>query len=230
MENAAKALTIAGTILISLIVISALIFMFREIRGIKSQDASNQKTQQIIDFNKSYESYDKTLYGSELLSLASKIEDYNRRYIVSDGYQPIKLIIGSGISASDFPNELIQQHGFDSNDASKILMEYRNYIEEILMKYYKSSNNLEALHEANGIIKNTSNITTSDQYTRADYQIDQIAKKIGKDRTEILNRVENDYKNYQKYENLKTDKNKFTCNEIKYDNGNGRITSMKFSK
>ena len=73
MENASRALTIAGTILISLIVISALILMFRELRGNKVQEADIQRIEQTEKFNKSYESYKKTLYGSELLSLANKI-------------------------------------------------------------------------------------------------------------------------------------------------------------
>lgn len=221
MENAAKALTIAGTILISLIVISALIFMFREIRGIKSQDASNQKTQQIIDFNKSYESYDKTLYGSELLSLASKIEDYNVRYTAADGYQPIKLIINSGINNTDISN-------FNSNDASSSLTSYRDTIENLMKNIYKSSNNLEALNDCIEKMEENENEKTSDVYTRAYYQKGQILNKIGK--TSLNDdTIKSDYEKYKKYQELKTGK-KFKCKGIEYDNGNGRIISMTFSQ
>ena len=52
MENAAKALTIAGTILISVLVISAVVFMYRDLTSVKRQDAENQKVQEITDFNK----------------------------------------------------------------------------------------------------------------------------------------------------------------------------------
>ena len=218
MENAAKALTIAGTILISLIVISALIFMFREIRGIKSQDTSNQRTQEIINFNKSYESYDKTLYGSELLSLASKIEDYNVRYTATDGYQPIKLIISSGITNYDISN-------FDRDDASSSLTKYRDNIENLMKNTYKSSNNLEALYKANSIMKDNS--YTSKEYTRAEQQKKEILNKIGKNENDI--NIEENYNEYNKYKELKTGK-KFTCNGIDYDDGNGRIISMKFSQ
>lgn len=221
MENAAKALTIAGTILISLIVISALIFMYREITGIKRQESSNQKTEEIINFNKSYESYNKTLYGSELLSLASKIEDYNRRYIVSDGYQPIKLIIGSGITNSDIT-------GFNGDDASKSLKEYRENIEQLMKDTYKSSNNLEALNDCIAKMKENENDKTSDVYTRAYYQKGQILNKIGQ--TSLNDdTIKNDYKKYKKYQELKIGK-KFKCEGIKYDNGNGRIISMTFSQ
>lgn len=220
MENAAKALTIAGTILISLIVISALIFMFREIRGIKSQDASNQKTQEIINFNKSYESYNKTLYGSELLSLASKIEDYNTRYTATDGYKPIKLIISSGINNTDISN-------FNSNDASSSLTAYRDKIETLMKNTYKSSNNLESLYQADSIMKENLYIKTSKEYARAEQQKKEILNKIGKSESEID--IEEDYNNYNKYKDLKTGK-KFICNGIEYDERNGRIISMTFSQ
>lgn len=65
MENAAKALTIAGTILISVLVISAVVFMYRDLTSVKRQDAENQKVQEITDFNKSFESFDKNTKRSK---------------------------------------------------------------------------------------------------------------------------------------------------------------------
>lgn len=217
MENAAKALTIAGTILISLIVISALIFMFREIRGIKSQDASNQKTQQIIDFNKSYESYNKTLYGSELLSLANKMSDYNKGLLNKygankDGYEDMNLEV-------KFKNELI----------GKNIEYFTNLIEENdkLMEKYKSSNYLEGLYKAYDIITGNLYIKTSKEYTSAEKQRDEILSKIGKTDSDIKSNINNDYGQYEKYQELKT--KRFKCTETTYSD-NGRIQSMTFEE
>ena len=136
MENASKALMMAGTILISLIVISALIFMFREIRGTKTQGASNQKTQEIINFNKSYESYNKTLYGSELLSLANKMSDYNKGLVNKYGDD----------------KDCYEDMNLEVKFKNKENKEFNYFVELIkendeLMKTYKSSNNLETLYE-----------------------------------------------------------------------------------
>lgn len=207
MENASKALMMAGTILISLIVISALIFMFREIRGTKTQDASNQKTQEIINFNKSYESYNKTLYGSELLSLANKMSDYNKGLVNKygddkDGYEDMELEVS-------FKNER------GTGDISYFI----GLIEgnDKLMKTYISSNNLETLYKA---------MVTDTEKPSAENQKNQILQKIGKEEKDI-NNLEEDYEQYNKYRELKT--KRFKCTNTEYSE-NGRIQSMKFEE
>ena len=45
-----------------------------ESQRIKQEDVEVQKVE---DFNKSYLSYEKVLYGSELLGLVNKMSDYN---------------------------------------------------------------------------------------------------------------------------------------------------------
>ncbi len=178
MENASRALTIAGTILISLIVISALILMFRELRGNKVQEADIQRIEQTEKFNKSYESYKKTLYGSELLSLANKMKDYNTRVAGKDGYEEMELevtINGVGKKDIDYFTDIIDE-------------------ESKLMNTYKSAGNLEALYETNN--KDTE---------AAKYQRNQILKKINKTEDELGN-LNKDYETYQKYSGLKNKK------------------------
>lgn len=206
MENASKALMMAGTILISLIVISALIFMFREIRGTKTQGASNQKTQEIINFNKSYESYNKTLYGSELLSLANKMSDYNKGLVNKygddkDGYEDMNLEV-------KFKNK--------ENKEFNYFVELIKENDE-LMKTYKSSNNLETLYKA---------MVTDTEKPSAENQKNQILQKIGKEEQDIKN-LEEDYEQYNKYRELKT--KRFKCTNTEYSE-NGRIKLMQFEE
>lgn len=94
MENASKALIMAGSILLALLVIGALIFMFREVGSNRQSDQEEVKQAQINEFNKSYLSYEKTLYGSELLSLVNKMEDYNKKENQeNNGYTPMEITI-----------------------------------------------------------------------------------------------------------------------------------------
>lgn len=102
MENAAKALTIAGGVLIAVMLAVLVYYVF-------TQWGESQKTQQedvdtvkIEEFNKSYLSYEKVLYGSELLGLVNKMSDYNisddvryNAYGTMDLKVEIKLLSGS---------------------------------------------------------------------------------------------------------------------------------------
>ena len=75
MENAAKALSIAGGILIAVMLAVLVYYVFThwgESQRIKQEDVEVQKVE---DFNKSYLSYEKVLYGSELLGLVNKMSD-----------------------------------------------------------------------------------------------------------------------------------------------------------
>ena len=80
MENATKALLIAGGILLSLIIISSLLFMVRHLRRIRQAEAQKIETEQLQKFNQEYEVYNKKLmYGAEVLSVINKIDNYNRK-------------------------------------------------------------------------------------------------------------------------------------------------------
>ena len=80
MENASRALVIAGGVLLSLIIIGVVMFAYR---GITSK------------INEQIEKYTKksVIYGSEVLSICNAIEDYSRKYPESEGYPKITAII-----------------------------------------------------------------------------------------------------------------------------------------
>lgn len=103
MENASKALVMAGTLLISIIVINALLYMFNHLTGYQRTAQTVSTERQISEFNKEYISFEKNLYGSELLSLVNKAVDYNTKY-QNDGYVPITIkltvVTGTGLNNS----------------------------------------------------------------------------------------------------------------------------------
>ena len=55
MENASKALAIAGGMLIALLIIGTLVFMFQRISDYRRQEQNEERLQQVIEFNKEYE-------------------------------------------------------------------------------------------------------------------------------------------------------------------------------
>ena len=91
MENASKALIMAGSVLIAMIVISLLVALFTNLKNLQNTQLSTEQVEQATEFNKQYDVYDRNVYGSELLSLANKIKDYNIRQAEMNDYTKIEL-------------------------------------------------------------------------------------------------------------------------------------------
>ena len=92
MENASKALIIAGGVLISLLVISLLVLTFNGISNYQKSLQSQEATEQAVDFNKNFEGYNrKTVYGSDIISIANLVVDYNTQEADEKDYQNIEV-------------------------------------------------------------------------------------------------------------------------------------------
>lgn len=81
MENASKALIMAGGVLISLLIIGLLLLMFTRLSDYQKTGDNSKRTSQIAKFNMEYEGYldDKGIKGADILSLINKIIDYNAK-------------------------------------------------------------------------------------------------------------------------------------------------------
>lgn len=102
MENASKALTIAGGVLIAVMLAVLVYYVFTQWGESQKMKQEDVDTVKIEEFNKSYLSYEKVLYGSELLGLVNKMSDYNisddvkyNAYGTMDLKVEIKLLSGS---------------------------------------------------------------------------------------------------------------------------------------
>ena len=83
MENASKALLIAGGILMSLIIASIFIYAFMKISNFMDDTSENPYEQQLADFNSGFEAYDKKImYGIDIISVINQAIDNNKRYRV----------------------------------------------------------------------------------------------------------------------------------------------------
>ena len=79
MENASKALLIAGAVLLAMIVISAIMIVQGEMgEEIKRQDESLE-AKQLAEFNMKYKSYEKDVRGIDLRSLMNTADDDNSK-------------------------------------------------------------------------------------------------------------------------------------------------------
>lgn len=205
MENASKALLMAGTILISLIVISAFVFAYRDLTSVKRQEAENQKVEEIAEFNKSFESYEKDLNGTQIFSLINKINDYNEKYVtrMNEGYEEITLDIKNGKSIDDYKK-------------------LQDDVTKMMSNTYKSSNYLEALHDA----YEKKDTGTDEEKTKAQITIDAVKEKIGKAANDKQTICDN-YKTYNEYKALKN--KTFKSEGVDYYS-NGRIKSMTYTQ
>lgn len=81
MENASKAIIMAGGILIGVIILSVLVLVFGPMGDIYEEQGTSLSIEQLEKYNRQFNTFDKSLYGSELLSLKNLLEDYNYRIL-----------------------------------------------------------------------------------------------------------------------------------------------------
>ena len=207
MENASKALMMAGTVLIALMVISALVFMYRDLTSEKRQESENQKVEETAEFNKSFESYEKDLKGTQMFSIANKIIDYNEKYAGKDGYEEITLTV----------------HTDRGNKNAQYYADLQANVDKMINEKYKSSSNLEALYEARN------NETSTDEKTRTQVEqtIKELQKELGDKYNAAYQNVIRDWNQYSKYKDLKT--KTYKSDGITYYS-NGRIKTMIYTQ
>ena len=80
MENATRALTMAGGILIALMILGALMLMFNNLSNYQNQNDASLKSSQVAEFNNQFEPYNKSdLTLMELKTAWNKIQSNNKK-------------------------------------------------------------------------------------------------------------------------------------------------------
>ena len=93
MENASKALIMAGGVLLGILLISLLLSVYTQMNKTQEESAKIQATKELAEFNAYYESYNKeVVYGAEILTLINKAKETNEDGITIN----IKVIDVSG--------------------------------------------------------------------------------------------------------------------------------------
>lgn len=208
MENATKALEIAGSVLLGVLILGLLVFEYRKISNLKKVEEDVKVSQQSEDFNKKFEAYNRNLYGSELLSLANQIQDYNDRY--------------AGEKTNQYENQGYQK------------VEVKTTIKTATNKLAAGTYDLsEFLKVYNALASDIENMNKNCKYNNK--SISYWANS-GKETERIFpdknNKIYDKIKEYKNLYNEQLDitRKTFKCTKINYDNKNGRITNMTFEE
>lgn len=218
MENATKALEMAASVLIGILIIGLIVFAYTQLSDLRQTEENAKAIEQASDFNQPYEVYNKDgVYGSELLSLANRVVDYNTR-TDSDGYTDIELII----KFSDLPQNM-DNNRYNSRYNFSLQMTG----EELVASYEKLSKDITQ----KGSTSLTSDVAVNG--ARVTKKIVQWSKLSNVTlRTYFNSGVPSDVTEYTDLCDAQTDLSRkvFKQPKITYDSNNGRITKMEFEE
>ena len=235
MENASKALIIAASVLIAMLIIGAAVYMFNVMSSIQAEEEASSQTQIITEFNQKFDVYNrKILYGSDILSLANMIDDYNvRETVESKMYQEMQIhvTIKKQLTSSTDKKYSISAGTYTAQQLrDKLIAEGKNSVTDKI-------NEIEATYSQRGrmSIQNLNNLQLkSNSYITGTgtYQ-DAFQQEIAKDIYRNLD-VEEDIQTYVDLSAILKDfRTKiFSCTQVRYDeqNQNGRIVEMNFEE
>lgn len=225
MENASKALIIAGSILIAVLVISLVVAFYGNIRNIVATKNKTDTEKEIAEYNKYYDAFDRNdVNGIELYSLINKVYDYNKTQADNEGYVELELSV-------TFNNSVVK--GTYSGSPLKDIFDERQ------IKVNDYTNNQ---YKAGRATINISKVASMRSNVRTEYLNElniTLDTKISSLNNMTVNDAINDY-NEKKSELAILKSATFSASVFKfedktsgtsgfeYDDNTSRITSMKF--
>lgn len=140
MENASKALLMAGGILIALLVIGALLLMFNQISTYQQFETSSDKNAQLAKFNMDFERYldDKGISGADIVTLANKVVDYNNKENTTHNVTnsvDYRIKMSLTVNMTGFKNKYGYNTGGIFSDANYIVTSSGGNLKDIIDKY-----------------------------------------------------------------------------------------------
>lgn len=205
MENASKALLIAGGILLAILILSALIFMFTSVKDFSSMQEQKALAKQTAKFNAEYDAYNKTvMYGTDVMTVVNKAVNYNQKLDTDEEEYFIDIIL---VLSNDFytteTTVTTYANGNRTEETTKTLSE---------KSLRKGTYNIKAKQ---GTTKINTNIL--EFFSQGDNSFKEENKK---------DKIIQVYR-YSALANFKS--TLFKCTGVTYSNVTGRINSMTFS-
>ncbi len=217
MENASKALTIAGGILIAVMLAVLVYYVFNHWGDSQRLEQEEVEVQRVSDFNKSYLSYEKVLYGSELLGLANKMSDYNDSNDVKyGGYQAMNLRMTINLLSGSTDNLFNKKGTYNLNGASGIT----RTIDKVMSDTVNSPNFEGKVSDAQW--ENLAKSSSRDQDS-----FNELCQQLNVNTSVDWTKLRNAAQEYYKYVQFKRMKFKHTGTTF-FDNG--RVESMSFEE
>ncbi len=227
MENASKALIMAGSILMALLVIGLLVLGYTNLSSLEQQKEDSEGELTALEYMRKFEQFNRTLYGSELLSLANLQEDYNNTDdVLREGYDRISITVTTkGIVNSSYFAEGTYSLDKVSADQSKIEKAISNYekarseYKNRSVKYYSSKRYREI----------ATDFGMNPPSSMPDYDIQSSYLATNSTTAKLLEEIQ-DYKDLTTiYNEFRTGK-RFRCTNVVYNDENGRISSMIYEE
>lgn len=241
MENASKALIMAGSVLIALMIIGALILTFSNLTAYQETNTRSTRSTQMAEFNSQYETYNrKDVRGSDLYSLLNKAIDYNRRESTAGtnwadkgqemAYEPMTITFTiSNISelSADGTNRLFTS---STNEVTGKSNDFGNKVKDEI-------DDLEDTYGQTSLTNLTTNLTKIfiddgadvDEKEEAVKNFNSASRKLTVNNFSEIDEdstIRSDV--YKYYEYIQFKRAHFDCEKVEYNNQTGRITKMEF--
>ena len=244
MENASKALIMAGGMLLAILIVSLLIYAWSLFSDYQSSQDKLADIEDTARFNEQFTNYDRNdVEGYELISLVNQVVDYNQRKsntgLNSENTTPIYIKINLKNETyrkqftKDDTNRLIKQNSYiQSNSVNQF-----NFLISIVKGI---ENNFGGSDCALKIAKNIDSIFLSDaqieQEKNKGYTEDEIwniaikrfnsfTNKTVSSETELKSKKEDALKYY---EYIQFKRAVFKCTKLDYNQKSGHVDSLEF--
>lgn len=235
MENASKALIMAGSILISIMVISLLVLGYNQLKSLEQTRENADATDKMAEYMRRFEQFDRTVYGSELFSLGNLQQDYNASEARVDvGYDSIAItvVINKAIAGSEYftPGtytiEELSEEQKAITDAIKPYEEANQKYNNRSVKFYSQKSTREIARDF-GYTDIPSTLPDSKIITDYFNDVDNQLNGRYQDFKKCMDDIQI-YSNLTSiYTEFRTGK-QFNCVETVSNEYNGRLQSMRF--
>ena len=252
MENASKALIMAGGMLLAILIVSLLVYAWSLFSKYQASKDSLADVENTAKFNEQFANYDRDdVQGYELISLVNKIIDYNYRKS-DDGeaknnnkYSPIKITVNFGSDDNrkslcpeeNVNNKLFSKNTYEQSNQQATRDPFKNIIETATGLENRWGGSDNATKIAKGImaifLENTPTEPSENQKIDAVKKWNYSSSKKYSLTVDGYNKMNleqkaNAYKYYE-YVQFKKAVFKSDSSSLKYDNVTGRITQMVFN-
>lgn len=227
MENASKALIMAGSVLLSMIIIGALVFMFNNLRQVKQGEVTSEDIKKLTEYNKKIETFNRNLYGSELISLANFIADYETRLDIGsetagyNQYDPIKLTV-------NIRNRMVDVTRPNGTRYQTRNTAYTNY-KDLVNDFNKLQSEVEKEKNTKIIIGRRS-VTVEKLAGMRDSEINQLIEEAGGNTTADVLREKTQLYLDLKLELTNFKNRRFKVINMKYSPDNNRIIKLEYEE
>ena len=206
MENASKALLIAGGILIAILVLAVVVTVSTSTSRLAQSQDEKKLAEQTAEFNRSFEAYDKkVMYGTDVITVVNKAIDYNKKLNTNQENYFIDIVLTINTACNASERKVIQYaSGKEEERTTPIISQ--NSLQEGTYKLKTGTGTGTGINED---LINFFSQPVEDTVNTVTYR----------------DRIEKTY-NYSALTNFKV--SIFTCTEVSYSGQTGRINSMTF--